>query len=88
MILLDTNVLSELARSTPAPTVLAWARAVPIAELCTTVITEAELRFGVALLPAGARRTALTQAIATQYLRVWCRAGSCSSTLPGANTPG
>jgi predicted nucleic acid-binding protein len=54
VILLDTNVLSELARSTPAPTVLAWARAVPVAELCTTVITEAELRFGVALLPAGA----------------------------------
>ena len=70
MILLDTNVLSELARSTPAPTVLAWARAVPVAELCTTVITEAELRFGIALLPAGARRTALTQAIDAVFARV------------------
>ena len=70
MILLDTNVLSELARSAPAPTVLAWARAVPVAELCTTVITEAELRFGIALLPAGARRTALTQAIDAVFARV------------------
>jgi predicted nucleic acid-binding protein len=70
VILLDTNVLSELARSTPAPTVLAWARAVPVAELCTTVITEAELRFGVTLLPAGARRTALTQEIGAVFARV------------------
>jgi predicted nucleic acid-binding protein len=70
LILLDTNVLSELARSMPAPTVLAWARAVPVAELCTTVITEAELRFGVALLPAGARRTALAQAIDAVFARV------------------
>jgi predicted nucleic acid-binding protein len=70
VILPDTNVLSELAGSTRAPTVLAWARAVPFAELCTTVITEAELRFGVALLPAGARRTALTQAIDAVFARV------------------
>lgn len=70
MILLDTNVLSELARVTPDPTVLRWAHAVPVVELCTTAITEAELRFGLALLPVGARRTALAQAIDAVFARV------------------
>jgi predicted nucleic acid-binding protein len=70
VILLDTNVFSELARLTPDPTVLLWAHSVPVAQLCTTAITEAELRFGLALLPAGARRTALTQAIDEVFARV------------------
>ncbi|HTW71718.1 MAG TPA: type II toxin-antitoxin system VapC family toxin [Acetobacteraceae bacterium] len=70
MILLDTNVLSELARAMPEPTVFAWAQAIPVSELCTTAITEAELHFGLALLPPGARRTALTQAIEAVFARV------------------
>ena len=64
-------MLSELARVTPSdPTVLIWAHAVPVAELCTTAITEGELRFGLALLPAGARRTALAHAIDEAFARV------------------
>ncbi|MBV8574865.1 MAG: type II toxin-antitoxin system VapC family toxin [Acetobacteraceae bacterium] len=63
MIVLDTNVLSELARSQPAPAVQAWADRMPLARLCTTAITEAELRFGLALLPAGRRRTELAHAV-------------------------
>lgn len=69
VILLDTNVLSELARPTPDPIVLTWAQSVPVGELCTTVITEAELRFGLVLLPAGARRTALSHAIDAVFAR-------------------
>jgi toxin FitB len=69
VILLDT-VLSELARKTPEPMVLTWARTIPVAELCTTAITEAELHFGLALLPFGARRTALLQAIDAVFRRV------------------
>ena len=70
MILLDTNVLSELARATPEPAVLAWAEAVPVANLCTTAITESELRYGVALLPAGRRQAVLAQAIDAVLARV------------------
>lgn len=64
MIVLDTNVLSELAKSDPDPTVLAWVAKQRRAELCTTTISEAELAYGLALLPKGRRRDALTQAVA------------------------
>lgn len=64
MILLDTNVLSELAREQPHAAVAAWARQVVAARLCTTTITEAELLLGVALMPAGRRRDAVGKAVA------------------------
>jgi toxin FitB len=63
VILLDTNVLSELARAAPDPAVLAWADAIPVARLCTTAITEAEVRFGIELLPPGRRRERLELAL-------------------------
>ena len=63
MILLDTNVLSELVRPTPDPTVLGWAAGVPRAGIATTAITEAEMRHGLARLPPGQRRQALEQAV-------------------------
>ncbi|HSI58008.1 MAG TPA: type II toxin-antitoxin system VapC family toxin [Ideonella sp.] len=56
MILLDTNVISELMLPQPAATVLAWiARQAPD-QLATTTITIAELNAGIAVLPDGARR--------------------------------
>lgn len=64
MIVLDTNVLSELARPDPDAVVLAWVAAQRRAELCTTAISEAELAYGLALLPRGRRRDALAQATA------------------------
>lgn len=63
MILLDTNVLSELARPDPHPDVAAWARRTPTGRLYTTSITEAELLYGVALLNPGRRRDDVTAAI-------------------------
>jgi predicted nucleic acid-binding protein len=59
MIVLDTNVLSELVRSTPSPEVLSCLKRFPAADRFTTVITEAEMQFGVAILPAGRRRRIL-----------------------------
>jgi predicted nucleic acid-binding protein len=59
MIVLDTNVLSELMRPQPARTVEAWVAAQPAASLFTTAITQAEILYGVALLPAGRRRNGL-----------------------------
>lgn len=64
MIVLDTNMLSELARPDPDASVLAWVATQRRAELCTTAISEAELAYGLALLPKGRRRDALAQATA------------------------
>lgn len=63
MIILDTNVLSELMRPAPADTVVRWIRARPPASLFTTAVNEAEILYGLALLPLGQRRAALTEAI-------------------------
>ena len=59
MIVVDTNVLSELTRLTPAPAVMAWFSAQDSAALYLTAVSEAELRTGVAILPAGQRRDRL-----------------------------
>jgi len=59
MILLDTNVLSELMRPVPDAAVEHWLANQPAASVFTSAITEAELRFGLALLPIGKRRSAL-----------------------------
>ena len=58
MILLDTNVLSELSRPQPSPQVIAWHRRhEPLLALPTIAL--AELRFGIARLPDGRRRSSL-----------------------------
>jgi predicted nucleic acid-binding protein len=59
MILLDTNVVSEPLRHAPDARVVEWIDAQPLETLFLSTITVAELRAGVALLPAGKRRTGL-----------------------------
>ena len=61
--LLDTNVVSELLRPSPDPAVERWVAKRPAAELYFSAVGEAELRYGVAILPAGRRRDALALAI-------------------------
>ena len=63
MIVLDTNVVSELMRPVPSEAVLAWFAAQDAADLYLSVIGEAELRRGAAMLPAGKRRDQLMAAI-------------------------
>ena len=63
MIVLDTNVISELLRPAPAKQVEAWLSAQNGGTVYFTAVGEAELRHGVAILPAGRRRTALAKAI-------------------------
>lgn len=65
MIVLDTNVISELARTSPDGNVLSWLDALPAADVSTTAVTVAELRYGVARLPDGRRKTRLRDAIDT-----------------------
>jgi hypothetical protein len=61
----DTNVLSALMRRSPDPVVLLWLDAQPRSSVWTTAITVLEIRFGLRILPAGKRRTALSQAFDT-----------------------
>jgi toxin FitB len=63
VIVLDTNVLSELTRQAPAPGVISWLDSLAAAEVATTAITAAELRYGVARLPGGRRKTELAAAV-------------------------
>ena len=67
MIILDTNVLSELMRPTPSPRVVAWVAKQPAAELFTTSITEAEIFFGLELLTKGKRREGLLAAAEAMF---------------------
>ncbi|MBO0767204.1 MAG: type II toxin-antitoxin system VapC family toxin [Solirubrobacterales bacterium] len=56
MIILDTNVVSELMRAEPSPAVLSWVSAQDATALSTTAVTVAEISYGIQRLPAGRRR--------------------------------
>ena len=68
MILLDTNVVSEPLRPAPDNRVVAWIDAQALETLFLSAITVAELRAGVALLPAGKRRAGLQESLETRVL--------------------
>jgi len=70
LILLDTTVISELARKQPNPAVLRWAATMLPARLCTTAITESELRFGLAIMARGRRQAELAMAVEGIFQRV------------------
>ena len=67
MIILDTNVLSELMKRRPDPNVVQWVAAQPAAGLYTTSITQAEILYGLMLLPRGRRRSALETAVEAMF---------------------
>jgi hypothetical protein len=62
MILLDTNVISELMKSAPDLKVLTWVDSQPSHLLFISTITIAEISYGLNALPAGKRRNALEKA--------------------------
>ena len=62
MIVLDTNVVSELMHTNPQPRVLAWLDRRDAGSLFTTVVSEAEIRASIALLLGGWRRDGLAEA--------------------------
>lgn len=63
MILIDTNVISELMRPNPSPVVLAWFGRQDAMALYLSAVSEAELRRGASILPDGKRRETLMSAI-------------------------
>ncbi len=68
MILVDTNVIAEPWRLTPDARVLAWIDAQAIETLYLSAVTIAELRFGIASMPAGKRRTTLHDRLENEVL--------------------
>jgi predicted nucleic acid-binding protein len=67
VIVLDTNVLSEMMRPAPAESVVRWMATQPATSLYTTSITQAEILHGIMLLPAGRRRNALEAAAVAMF---------------------
>jgi predicted nucleic acid-binding protein len=57
--LLDTNILSELRRPRPEPRVIAFVTGCPLPQLYISVVTLAEIRFGIELVGEPGRRAAL-----------------------------
>lgn len=68
MILLDTKVISEPLRRKPDPRVIEWIDVQALETLYLSAITVAELRSGIALLPAGKRRTGLQESLERRVL--------------------
>ncbi|MCQ4626367.1 type II toxin-antitoxin system VapC family toxin [Corynebacterium sp. CCUG 65737] len=65
MIILDTNVLSEVVKPEPSEHVLQWLRSISD-ETGTTAVNEAELRAGLRAMPAGQRRRELENVLLGQ----------------------
>lgn len=60
MIVIDTNVISELMRPQPSASVLQWFTAYSSCDLFVTSITLAEVRYGLRVMPMGKRRVEMT----------------------------
>lgn len=63
MIIVDTNIISELMRPMPSVAVATWLDGQDTQSLYLTSITLAELRYGIGMLPEGQRK----QRLATQF---------------------
>ena len=63
MIVLDTNVVSEVMKPEPHSAVRSWLNDQVVETLYLSSVTVAELLFGVAVLPAGRRKDALAQTL-------------------------
>lgn len=68
MIVIDTNVISELWKIEPNSNVLAWIDAQAIETLYLSAVTVAELRYGLAAMPEGKRRTIYQERLEREVL--------------------
>jgi len=73
VIILDTNVVSELMKGDPRPAVFAWASRHPPADLFTTTITMAEVLYGIERLPHGKRRDQLLREAESIFVEDFAR---------------
>lgn len=75
MVILDTNILSALMKAQPDPVVTAWLDQQSSATLRTTSVNVFEIRFGLARMEAGRRRTALIDAFSAMLIEDLAGAG-------------
>ena len=75
MIVIDTNVVSEIVKQSPSPAVMPRFSTQKPHDLYTTTITQAEILYGIELLPQGRRRTTLQNAMARVFDETF--AGRC-----------
>ena len=68
--LVDTNVISEVLRPLPDPQVIAWSQRVSKVRLFLSVVSFGEMRKGLTIMPAGARRSQLEKSI-DGLIRAW-----------------
>jgi toxin FitB len=61
MIILDSNIISELMRPVPEEKVIVWLNRQPRFSVWTTAVTVMEIRFGLQVMPPGKRQDAYTQ---------------------------
>lgn len=67
MIVLDTNVLSEALKPLPSGVVLRWLAAQELPAVFTTTITQAEILYGIEVLPPGKRQVRLSAAVEKMF---------------------
>jgi hypothetical protein len=62
MVILDTNVVSEMLKETADAGVFGWLDSQPPESVFTTAITQAEIKYGIAIMPDGKRKSVLLTA--------------------------
>jgi hypothetical protein len=67
VIILDTNVLSELMKAAPAASVTEWVARQPASRLFITAVTQAEILYGIGLFPKGRRRDSIATAAKAMF---------------------
>jgi predicted nucleic acid-binding protein len=67
VIVLDTNVLSELIKPAPMRAVTEWVASQPATSMYTTSITQAEILHGIMLMPSGKRRSSIEAAVEAMF---------------------
>jgi predicted nucleic acid-binding protein len=71
MIVIDTNVVSEIVKPSPATAVIEWFALQTAGDLYTTTVTQAEILYGIELMPKGRRREALQAAMSRIFDRTF-----------------
>ncbi len=71
MIVLDTNVISEMLRVAPSPEVARWVAAQPESALFTTAATEAEIRVGISMMATGKRKAQLQATVDQTFSQIF-----------------
>lgn len=67
MLVLDTNMLSEIMRPEPERKIVDWIVRQPSDELFTAVVCQAEILSGLAIMPSGRRRVELVEAARAMF---------------------